>query len=73
MATGPLMGAMASLPAAFAAAGLLTKEIKRRKNNKDAIKKLIAESNAATKADAIAKIQKSTKSAAQKFKDRYGK
>jgi len=64
------LGVAAALTPAAGIYGI--SEMVGEKNRKKAIKKIIEESNAATKADAIAKIQKAT-SAAQKFKNRVKK
>tara|TARA_R110000744_G_scaffold124252_1_gene229745 strand:+ start:22 stop:408 length:387 start_codon:yes stop_codon:yes gene_type:complete len=48
-------------------------EIIGKENEEKATKKLIAQSNAATKQDAVAKLKKTGGTAAQRFKDRYGK
>mgnify|MGYP003152237424 CR=1 FL=1 len=63
---------LAGIGSATGAAIYLKKLQIEEKKKEKAKKKLIAESNAATKKDAIAKIQKAT-SAAQRFKNRVKK
>ena len=65
-----LTAANISLPAA----GIYgISEIVGKENKEKATKKLRAQSNAATKQDAMAKLKKTGGTAAQKFKKRYGK